>query len=109
MSAPFIEFAGVKKAFGPKVIYEDLTLSVQRGETLTILGGSGVGKSVMLKMLIGLLTVDKGDIHFDGPLATTLANAPERAFGTPILLRSTLHARSTVSRNARSAFWSASR
>ena len=66
MSAPFIEFAGVKKAFGPKVIYEDLTLSVQRGETLTILGGSGTGKSVMLKLLIGLLSADAGSIRFDG-------------------------------------------
>lgn len=66
MSAPFIEFSGVRKAFGPKVIYEDLTLSVQRGETLTILGGSGTGKSVMLKLLIGLLTADAGSIRFDG-------------------------------------------
>lgn len=66
MSAPFIEFAGVKKSFGPKVIYEDLTLAVQRGETLTILGGSGTGKSVMLKLLIGLVAADAGSIRFDG-------------------------------------------
>lgn len=66
MSAPLIEFVGVKKAFGEKVIYEDLSLAVQRGETLTILGGSGTGKSVMLKLLIGLLTADSGSIRFDG-------------------------------------------
>ncbi len=59
---PFIEFVGVKKRFGPKRIYEDLTLSIRRGETLCILGGSGTGKSVMLKLLIGLLKPDDGAI-----------------------------------------------
>lgn len=63
---PIIQFRGVHKAFGPKVIYRGLNLEVYRSETLTILGGSGVGKSVMLKLLIGLLPVDKGDVIFDG-------------------------------------------
>ena len=48
-----IEFRGVKKAFGPKVVYRDLNLEIHEGEVLTIIGGSGQGKSVMLKMLIG--------------------------------------------------------
>jgi phospholipid/cholesterol/gamma-HCH transport system ATP-binding protein len=61
-----IEFRNVYKAFGPKVIYAGLNLSIERGEALTIVGGSGVGKSVMLKMLIGLLKVDRGEILFDG-------------------------------------------
>ena len=61
-----IEFHDVWKAFGPKVVYQGLNLSIERGEALTIVGGSGVGKSVMLKMLIGLLTVDRGQISFDG-------------------------------------------
>ena len=55
---PFIEFKGVRKAFGPKIIYSGLNLSIAKGEVLTICGGSGVGKSVMLKMLIGLLRAD---------------------------------------------------
>lgn len=63
---PLIEFRGVKKAFGSKVVYRDLNLEVRRGEALTIIGGSGQGKSVMLKMLIGLLRADEGSIHFDG-------------------------------------------
>ncbi len=62
----WIEFRGVKKAFGPKVIYEDLNLIIEKGVAFTILGGSGVGKSVMLKMLIGLLRPDEGEIFFDG-------------------------------------------
>jgi phospholipid/cholesterol/gamma-HCH transport system ATP-binding protein len=61
-----IEFQQVKKAFGPKVVYAGLDLEIVKGETVTILGPSGSGKSVMLKMLIGLLTVDSGSICFDG-------------------------------------------
>ncbi len=61
-----IEFRGVKKAFGPKVVYRDLNLEINEREVLTIIGGSGQGKSVMLKMLIGLLQVDAGEIFFDG-------------------------------------------
>jgi phospholipid/cholesterol/gamma-HCH transport system ATP-binding protein len=61
-----IEFHDVFKAFGPKQVYAGLNLSIERGEAFSILGGSGVGKSVMLKMLIGLLVPDKGDILFDG-------------------------------------------
>lgn len=61
-----IQFTGVEKSFGPKVIYRGLDLSIRRGEVFTVLGGSGVGKSVMLKMLIGLLKADEGHIHFCG-------------------------------------------
>jgi len=61
-----IEFRGVSKAFGPKVVYRSLDLDIERGESITIIGGSGQGKSVMLKMLIGLLPVDGGSIRFDG-------------------------------------------
>jgi phospholipid/cholesterol/gamma-HCH transport system ATP-binding protein len=67
-----IRFSHVKKAFGPKVIFADLNLDLRRGETTTILGASGSGKSVMLKMLIGLLTCDGGQIEFDGEDLTHL-------------------------------------
>ena len=67
-----IEFKGIKKAFGPKIIYSGLNLKVARGEVLTICGGSGVGKSVMLKMLIGLLQADAGTITFDGEDVTRM-------------------------------------
>ncbi len=61
-----IRFVGVRKSFGPKRVYTDLNLQIQRGETLTVVGASGGGKSVMLKMLIGLLTPDAGEIVFEG-------------------------------------------
>ena len=66
MGDVLISFRGVKKAFGPKRVYAGLDLEIERGEALTVVGGSGVGKSVMLKMLIGLLKPDAGQILFDG-------------------------------------------
>jgi phospholipid/cholesterol/gamma-HCH transport system ATP-binding protein len=62
----FIRFIRVQKRFGPKVIYSNLTLDLRRGETITVMGASGSGKSVMLKMLIGLLQPDAGEILLDG-------------------------------------------
>lgn len=75
MGDVFIRFADVKKRFGPKVIYTGLNLELRRGETTTILGASGSGKSVALKMLIGLLKPDSGSIWFDGDELTTMNDA----------------------------------
>ncbi len=61
-----IEMRGVKKAFGSKQVYRGLDLTVEKGESLVIIGGSGQGKSVMLKLLIGLMPIDGGEIFFDG-------------------------------------------
>jgi phospholipid/cholesterol/gamma-HCH transport system ATP-binding protein len=70
-SEALISWHNVWKAFGPKKIFEGLDLQVRRGETLTIIGGSGTGKSVMLKCLIGLLYPDRGNIWFEGGDVTT--------------------------------------
>ncbi len=75
MPDTLIEFRNVKKSFGPKVIYRGLNLKVHRGEVLTVVGGSGVGKSVMLKMLIGLLSADSGSITFEGDEITRMAES----------------------------------
>ena len=75
MADPIIRFQGVRKAFGPKLVYEDLTLDVHPGETLTIIGGSGVGKSVALKLLIGLMEPDAGSIQAFGEEVTTMTEA----------------------------------
>lgn len=66
-----IEFRNVRKAFGTKVVYRDLNLDIQEGESLTIVGGSGQGKSVMLKMLIGLMSTDGGTIQFRGEVVSS--------------------------------------
>jgi phospholipid/cholesterol/gamma-HCH transport system ATP-binding protein len=72
---PLIQFRGVKKAFGPKVVFDGLDLEVFAGESLTIIGGSGVGKSVMLKLLIGLMQPDAGSIRFHGEEITAMQQA----------------------------------
>lgn len=63
---PIISFRGVTKAFGKNVVYDHMDLSIRKGETLTIIGGSGQGKSVCLKMMIGLLRPDSGTIQVCG-------------------------------------------
>jgi len=65
-SEALIRFEGLQKAFGPKVVFDDLWLEVRRGETIAVIGGSGAGKSVLLKCLIGLMDPDGGRIVFDG-------------------------------------------
>jgi phospholipid/cholesterol/gamma-HCH transport system ATP-binding protein len=67
-----IRFSDVHKSFGPKVVCRGVNLEIRRGETLTVMGGSGVGKSVILKMLIGLIKVDTGTIVFDGKDVTKM-------------------------------------
>jgi phospholipid/cholesterol/gamma-HCH transport system ATP-binding protein len=61
-----IELAGVRKAFGSRVILDDISLTVQEGETLAVIGYSGSGKSVMLKTIVRLLEADAGTVHVDG-------------------------------------------
>ncbi len=61
-----LSFEEVDKAFGSNVIYRGMTLDVRLGETLTIIGGSGQGKSVCLKLMIGLLQADAGRVLYYG-------------------------------------------
>lgn len=72
---PIISYKGVQKAFGPNVIYTDLTVDVYEGETLAIVGGSGTGKSVLLKFLIGLLEPEAGSIIFRGKEITEMTES----------------------------------
>lgn len=69
---PFIELQGIEKSFGPKPILRGVDLTVRRGEISTILGGSGTGKSVLLKHIVGLLRPDRGSIWIDGVDVTRL-------------------------------------
>lgn len=57
---------GVWKSFGPKEVFRGLDLDVHRGEVLALLGPSGCGKSVLLKLIIGLLPIDRGEILWGG-------------------------------------------
>jgi phospholipid/cholesterol/gamma-HCH transport system ATP-binding protein len=61
-----IALRGVKKRFGAKVVLDGLDLEVGRSESLVVIGGSGTGKSVMLKCILGLLRPESGSIRVDG-------------------------------------------
>ena len=74
--APWIEYRAVTKAFDGRPVLRGLSLAIARGEVMFIMGTSGVGKSVTIKLLIGLLRSDGGEIWFDRARVDQL---PERA------------------------------
>jgi len=61
-----IELKDVHKAFNSKNVHTGVTLSIRKGENITILGGSGSGKSVLLKEITGLIRVDRGEVIIEG-------------------------------------------
>jgi phospholipid/cholesterol/gamma-HCH transport system ATP-binding protein len=63
---PVIEVRGLRNAFGEQVVHEDLELTVCRGEIIGVVGGSGTGKSVLMRSIIGLQTPDAGEIEVFG-------------------------------------------
>jgi phospholipid/cholesterol/gamma-HCH transport system ATP-binding protein len=72
---PLIAFSNVSMAFGEHHVLEDVNFHVERGKTLCILGRSGVGKSVSLRLLMGFLKPDAGSIRVSGEEITTLSEA----------------------------------
>jgi len=71
-SGPIIEFSHVGISFDGRPVLDDVSFSMNRGQTLCILGRSGVGKSVALRMLMGFLKPDSGSIRVEGQQITTL-------------------------------------
>ncbi|QLH39648.1 MAG: ATP-binding cassette domain-containing protein [Defluviicoccus sp.] len=80
-----IRIRGLHKAFGRKQVLDGLDLDVGRGESVVVIGGSGTGKSVLLKCILGLLHADAGSIQIDGEDVTNLGanqrEAVSRKFG----------------------------
>lgn len=72
---PKISLSGVKKAFGRKVVLDGVDLDVARGESVVVIGGSGTGKSVMLKSILGILKPDSGSIKVDGEEVTRMGSS----------------------------------
>lgn len=67
MSVPYkLELSGVKKSFGSKHVLRGVDLALETGKSTVIIGGSGSGKSVTLKCILGLITPDAGSIKVDG-------------------------------------------
>ena len=76
--APKLELRGVKKRFAGKVVLDGVDIAVERGRSLVIIGGSGQGKSVTLKIAIGLMRPDAGRVFVDGRETTKLGGAAQR-------------------------------
>ncbi len=78
-ATPKIRIRGLVKAFGPKVVLNGLDLDIWPGESVVVIGGSGTGKSVLTKNIIGLMYPDAGTIEIDGEEVTHMrAQARER-------------------------------
>lgn len=77
-SPNYIEIEGLRKSFGKQEVIKGVDLKVKRGETLVIIGRSGEGKSVLLKLILGLLKADGGSVRVAGQEVTQL---PERKLG----------------------------
>jgi phospholipid/cholesterol/gamma-HCH transport system ATP-binding protein len=67
-----IRIVDLHKSFGPKEVLRGVSLTVEKGETMVVIGQSGSGKSVLIKHLIGLLKPDSGEIYIDGVEITRL-------------------------------------
>ena len=68
MSMIHLKVRNLTKSFSTKTVLDSINLDVFQGESLVILGGSGTGKSVLIKTILGLLTPDKGDIYYQQTL-----------------------------------------
>ena len=74
MASPKISLRGVTKAFGPKKVLQGIDLDVAQGESMVVIGGSGTGKSVLLKCILGLMRPDAGSIKIDDQETVALAD-----------------------------------
>lgn len=70
-----IDFRNVTKRFGSRVVLDDVSVTIEKGETFVIIGQSGMGKTVMLRHIAGLLEPDNGEVLIDG---VTMSNASSK-------------------------------
>ena len=61
-----IKIKELSKSFGNKKVLDELNLEVEKNTSMVIIGGSGTGKSVLIKSILGLLKPDNGEIYYDG-------------------------------------------
>lgn len=73
-AVPKIELTDVYKSFGPKKVLQGIDFKLMPGESLVVIGGSGSGKSVLIKTIIGLIRADKGSIKIDGVETNNLSS-----------------------------------
>jgi len=80
MMKPHIELKSVEKHFGPKHVLRGLSIAVNKGRSLVVIGGSGTGKSVMLKCILGIIRPDSGEIIVGGESCIGLKPRERDAF-----------------------------
>jgi phospholipid/cholesterol/gamma-HCH transport system ATP-binding protein len=80
MMQPHIALSNVTKSFGPKQVLRGLSISVNKGRSLVVIGGSGTGKSVMLKCILGIIRPDGGEITVGGENCIGLKSADRDQF-----------------------------
>ncbi len=77
---PKIRIRGLRKSFGRKVVLDGLDLDIGVAESVVVIGGSGTGKSVLLKCILGLMEPDSGVIEIDGRNVVGLARAEREGY-----------------------------
>lgn len=78
-AAPKLELIGVHKSFGSNHVLRGVDFAIEKGKSLVIIGGSGTGKSVTIKSVLGLIHPDKGSIRVDGEEITNLRGSARDA------------------------------
>ena len=77
MTTPLLKLTDINKSFGPIDVLHDISLEVNRGEVLCLLGDNGAGKSTLIKILSGVHPATSGKIEMDGK--TVVFDSPQRA------------------------------
>lgn len=72
LTEPMIKVVDLYKAFGPKKVLQGADLEINKGESMVVLGGSGTGKSVLIKCIIGILRADAGKVYVAGEEVTSM-------------------------------------
>ncbi len=105
--APVIRWSGIRKSFGQTDVLKGVDLDVKGGETLAIIGRSGIGKSVLVKTLLGLVVPDSGEIYLDGhPIVSDAAGmALSRRTCGMVFQNSALFDSMTVAENLALPYW----
>ncbi len=96
---PILSARGVVNRFGEQVVHDDLNLDIVRGEIIGIAGGSGSGKSVLLKTLVGLRQPDAGDVLLNGKPVQTLGAASKAALIGVLFQQGALFSSLSVAQN----------
>ena len=78
-AVPKIRIRGLSKAFGPKRVLDALDLDVPAGRGIVVIGGSGSGKSVLIKCILGLIEPDAGTIEIDGQNVLVMGRSEREA------------------------------